>query len=193
LRVADPDLSLERRAGLPDSLRVLLERHPRDGWTADPGFQGLIAFWLARHQAFRDLTAQMRTDVALVRDRRTDPDRFASRLAQLGSRFVNELHGHHQIEDQHYFPILAAKEPRILHGFTMLDQDHHALDGHIDRFVKGANAILRRRDEPAAFQTATGRFGDDLTRFSGFLERHLTDEEDLIVPVILRHGAASLE
>lgn len=189
----EPDLSLETRAGLPEALRVLLARHPRAGWTADPGFQGLIQFWLARHQTFRDLTAQMRVDVRAVLDRRTDPVQFASRLARLGSQFVSDLHGHHRIEDQHYFPILAAKEPRILHGFTMLDQDHHALDGHIDSFVKGANAVLRRRDDAAAFQSATGRFGDDLTRFSGFLERHLTDEEDLIVPVILKHGAESLE
>ena len=39
---------------------------------------------------------------------------------------------------------------------------------------------------------ALGRHGDGLERMERFLDRHLTDEEDLIVPVILRVGEGRL-
>ena len=186
------DLTLETRDGLPEALRILLANYPRDGWTADPHFQGLVSFWLDRHQAFRKVTALMRTDAELLLDRKSDPQHFAKRLSRYGSQFVQDLHGHHNIEDNHYFPILSAKEPRISKGFDILDNDHHALDIHIDSFVKGANGVLHKLDDPVTFVTQTGRFRDDLIRFERFLNRHLMDEEDLIVPVILKHGEHSL-
>ena len=38
-------------------------------------------------------------------------------------------------------------------------------------------------------QTSAGRFRDELARLEELLDRHLIDEEELIVPVILRYGA----
>jgi iron-sulfur cluster repair protein YtfE (RIC family) len=187
-----PNDSLDLRAGLPDALRVLLAEYPREGWQSDPHFQGLVSFWLDRHQMFRRLMETMQTETRTLIDRKSDPRQFAGRLSRLGGMFVQELHGHHQIEDHHYFPVLAKKEPRISRGFEILDTDHHALDTHLETFVKGANAVLSRLDDRAALQTAAGRFDADLSRLEGFLNRHLLDEEDLIVPIILKHGERGL-
>lgn len=181
------DTSLTR-TGLPDALRVLLADYPRAGWQADPGFHGLVSFWLERHLAFRDLTALLQTDAEAALDARLSPDQHAHRLARLGGHLVQDLHGHHQIEDHHYFPRLSALEPRLARGFDILDADHHALHYHIDTFIKGANAVLKAQGDPVTRGTRTGRFRDDLATFRTFLDRHLTDEEDLIVPVILKHG-----
>jgi hemerythrin-like domain-containing protein len=109
----------------------------------------------------------------------------------VGSQFVENLQGHHHIEDNHYFPLLVARERRLEQGFQILDADHHALDAHIAEFVSGANGALRVV-AAGAFRAEADAFHVQLTRFSGFLERHLADEEDLIVPVILRHGARDL-
>lgn len=188
--MTDPDLST--RTGLPDALRVLLEDYPRAGWQDDPNFQGLVAFWLERHLMFRRLMGTMQTDMQGLLDRTLAPQQAAARLSRFGGMFVEQLHGHHTIEDRHYFPVLAAREPRIEKGFAILDKDHHALDGHLDRFVKGANAVLRTLDDPDALRTRAGRFHGDLTGLEALLDRHLTDEEDLVVPVILRHGAGGL-
>ena len=187
------NLSLDLRGSLPDALRVLLAEYPRDGWAADRNFQGLVSFWLERHMMFRKLLALMQADTEALLDRALDPAQFSSKISRLGGMFVNDLHGHHQIEDQHYFPVLAAKERSIARGFQILDLDHQAIDGHLDGFTKGANAVLQRRDDRDAMQTAAGRFHGDLQRLGGFLNRHLIDEEELIVPIILRHGAGSLE
>ncbi len=183
---------LATRTGLPDALRVLVAEYPRDGWQADPNFQGLVAFWLERHMMFRKLMGMMQADARALLDREIDPQRFAGKLSRLGGMFVEQLHGHHTIEDTHYFPVLAAREPRIEKGFGILDRDHHALDAHLDRFVKGANGVLHRLDDPGVLMTRTGRFEADLARLAALLDRHLADEEDLVVPVILRHGAAGL-
>ena len=186
------ELRLDLRSGLPQALRVLLAEYPRDGWATEPNFQGLVAFWLDRHMMFRRLLALMQADAEALLNRSLEPEQFSSKLNRLGGMFVQDLHGHHQIEDQHYFPVLAAKEAGIARGFEILDLDHHAIDRHLDRFVKGANAMLRCGPDRSAMQDSLGRFHTDLIQLGGFLNRHLIDEEELIVPIILRHGAGSL-
>lgn len=179
--------SLATRPGLPDALRVLLDGYPRTGWQSHPHFDGLVRFWLDRHLGFRDLLAAMETETAAVLDRTRDPQVFAAHLSRLGGRFVSELHGHHQIEDHHYFPLLAQIEPRLSRGFDMLDGDHHALAAHLDRFIGAANAALSQW-QGAALLDAAAAFQATLAEGTRLLDRHLTDEEDLIVPVILAHG-----
>ena len=180
------DLSLEARGGLPETLRVLLADYPREGWPSDPGFGGLVAFWLDRHLMFRNLTSGLQQAAESEMDGALARDALALRIGRLGSALVQGLHGHHQIEDQHYFPRLAVMDRRLLRGFEILDKDHHAMDGLLDRFARSANAVIRGEAE-------TGTFREELLSFSAMLERHLWDEEDLVVPVILRHGTAGLE
>ena len=105
--------------------------------------------------------------------------------------FVNQLHGHHQIEDHHYFPVLVTRDRRIERGFDMLDKDHHALDGHLNRFVETANGAIAAltADDP---KSGAGAFLTAVDGMDHMLRRHLDDEEDLIVPVILRYGTEGL-
>lgn len=184
------DLNLEIRAGLPEALRVLLAEHPREAWEADPQFNGLISFWLDRHMMFRKLGVIMQDEAKALLDDRADAAHFARAVSHYGGTFVNSLHGHHQMEDQHYFPVLMTRDTRIARGFDMLDADHHALDGHLNRFVEAANETIKGLgDDPkisaAGFLTA-------VEGLDGLLRRHLDDEEDLIVPVILRYGTEGL-
>ncbi|MBS1303093.1 hemerythrin domain-containing protein [Loktanella sp. SALINAS62] len=186
------DLSLESRDGLPDALRVLLDSYPREGWTRDPGFNGLISFWLDRHMMFRRLMAEMQSGTERLLDRKDDPQGFARQLSRYGGMFVNGLHEHHMIEDSHYFPRLQLKDDRIARGFEILDADHHALDGHLNAFAEGANATLRQIDDRDRLQNEAGAFRDRLNEMARLLNRHLVDEEELIVPVILKFGSDDL-
>jgi iron-sulfur cluster repair protein YtfE (RIC family) len=185
------DLSLDTRAGLPEALQVLLRDYPRAGWQADPGFHGLVSFWLERHMMFRQLMARMTEDTQAFLDRRSDPRAYAQGIARFGGIFVNQLQGHHQMEDHHFFPILRGRDSRIAHGFDLLDADHHALDGILARFVDQANGAIEGAGGPDP-RAGAGRLLAGLTDLERLIDRHLTDEEDLIVPVILRDGPDGL-
>ena len=174
------DLDLSARDGLPPELQVLLREVPRADWPGHPEFSGLVQFWLDRHGMFRQLLDLLTADVQALADRRIDFPAYAPRLSRFGGMLLNELHGHHQIEDHHYFPRLAQIDRRIARGFDLLDADHHAMDAALHDLAEGANGVLK--GGPA------GRFGDRLAGFARLLGRHLTDEEDLIVPVILKSG-----
>ncbi|MBS0124716.1 hemerythrin domain-containing protein [Thetidibacter halocola] len=178
------DNALRARDRLPDALRVLLEQFPRDMWESHRNFAGLVEFWLDRHLMFRRLTEALREDAEAGQDRKIDPQAMRARLSRYGGMLVGQLHGHHQIEDAHYFPVLARREARLETGFAILDKDHHAMDGLLARFTESANAVLQG-GEP-------GPFRKELLSFERLLHRHLEDEEDLIVPVILKHGAEGL-
>ena len=184
----EPPFDLKNRDQLPDALRVLLDDYPRDLWATDPGFHGLVSFWLERHMGFRKLLQAMTSETEARLDG-GDPRRFAQRISRYGSIFVNDLHGHHQIEDHHYFPLLAEKDARLTRGFDILDKDHHALDGLLNEFVGAANDALTSGD---AIDPVAG-FHANVSALGRLICRHLDDEEDLIVPVILKYGTAGLD
>lgn len=181
------DLSLTARTGLPDALRVLLDELPRDRWEAHRAFHGLVSFWLDRHLMFRRLMEAMAHDTEAMLDKRIDPQRFAGAVSRHGGIFLQNLHGHHQIEDTQYFPRLRLIDPRLERGFDLLDADHHALDVVLARFADTANAVIRGVQDGDAMAGAQ-RFRRELLATRKLIDRHLVDEEDLIVPVILGHG-----
>lgn len=182
----DEGLSLAARNALPQEFRLILGEYPRCGWQDHQDFNGLAAFWLDRHLAFRRMLEALSTDAQAMVDGHMEPGTYGARLSRLGSRLLGDLVGHHQIEDNVYFPELARLEPRIARGFDMLDADHHALHELIDTFATRGNSVLSAQGD-AAQREATGQFLADLGRFDHLLGRHLEDEEDLVLPVVLKH------
>jgi len=102
-----------------------------------------------------------------------------------------QLHGHHQIEDHYYFPLLHQKDPRIETSFDLLDVDHHALNGFLNRFVATANETIWLVD-PANALVSAARFRDETIDLERLIGPHLEDEEDLIVQVILQSCAQGI-
>ncbi|WOI55358.1 hemerythrin domain-containing protein [Palleronia sp. LCG004] len=181
------DLTLEEREGLPDALRVLVEALPRGTWEAHPNFSPLTRFWLDRHLMFRDVLGQLTQGSRDFLDGNVAPDRYGHETARMAQFFLQQLHSHHDIEDHHYFPVLEGLDDRLGRGFALLDADHKALDGHIDALAKGTNAMLKGLSGPDPRKGA-GDLERQLGAFDLFLDRHLTDEEDLVVPVILTYA-----
>ena len=173
-------LELKERNGLPEALRVLADAYPRMQWEAHPNFGELVRFWMQRHSMFRELVNVLSTDAQNVISGGLDFQSFAPRLTQYGGTLLNELHMHHQIEDHHYFPQLIKLDQRLERGFDLLESDHEAMDGLLHDFAQGANAVLKGGDASI--------FLERLDEFSRLLDRHLTDEEEIIVPVILDSG-----
>lgn len=173
-------LNLETRAGLPDALRVLVKAYPREIWEEHANFSQLVQFWMQRHIMFRQLVGILRDDAAGLADGHMTFEDYAPRLSHYAGTLLNELHGHHQIEDQHYFPQLVTLDARVANGFELLESDHEAMDGLLHNMASAANAVLQGGE--------IGVFHDRVNGFANLLERHLTDEEEIVVPVILHTG-----
>lgn len=179
--------ALEARDGLPEALQFLIAQYPRDIWTGHSNFDGLTRFWLSRHLEFRRGLTLMQSEAQTALDGGADAHLTLNNLSRIGTFMAQALHGHHFMEDTHYFPQFLNLEPALDHGFTLLDADHHALDTHIETMETGTRALS---DPTGALADRIGPLRDHLGQFERFLDRHLTDEEDLIVPIILKHGPA---
>ena len=80
-------------------------------------------------------------------------------------------------------------DSRFKRGLDILEADHVELSGHLDALVGDANSVLAsvEAEGPELFAKA-GKLLNTLDEITDFLDRHLADEEDLIVPILLHHG-----
>jgi iron-sulfur cluster repair protein YtfE (RIC family) len=180
------DLDLSHREGLPDALRALIAEFPRAGWEDNPNYSHLIAFWLDKHMSFRRLVAQLDRDAEAMLEGNEDTEVYKRKLHRFGSMLIGDLHGHHQIEDVHYFPVMTRLDTGASIGFDILEKDHDHMDGLLNGLAESANGVLqspapRITDNAAAFKKT-------LDAFAPLLDRHLSDEEELVVPVLLKYA-----
>ncbi|MFO1142097.1 MAG: hemerythrin domain-containing protein [Amaricoccus sp.] len=186
------ELALAARSGLPDPLRLLVERYPRIGWEAHPNFTALTRFWMDRHLSFRRMHAVLAEDTRRFLDRDAEARAYAGRLLPVAGRLIDELHGHHWIEDHEYFPMLQALDDRIGWGFDLLERDHEALGAVIDDLATATNGVRAAVRAADGADAAAARLESRIAALGRLLDRHLIDEEELVVPVILDHPEAGL-
>jgi hypothetical protein len=188
-----PVLALDAREGLPEDLQVLLARYPRDTWRAHANLGEMAQFWLQRHAMFRELGVALDQASGRFCADQTNAREFAAFFAPRLQFFLEQLHSHHHIEDDHYFPIFRAADAKLVRGFEMLDSDHHMLAACIADSVSSANDLLRAMNAtPADLQRAAAKYAQSGALLLRGLMRHLDDEEDLIVPLILDRGEQAL-
>ncbi|WP_235871496.1 hemerythrin domain-containing protein [Shimia sediminis] len=182
------DTSIHTRQGLPTEMQVLLRDYPREAWPDHPDFAESIQHWMGAHQMFRRLGEIVHTATEQVIDRTMDPEAYAKRLGQFGNLLVQNLHGHHGWEDRSFFPELAGADARFMQGLDMLETDHEELDALLDRLTGAANRYLKLSHlSPKDAQLELPGLLKETGAIGGFLQRHLTDEEDLVVPILLHH------
>jgi hypothetical protein len=186
-------LALACRSGWPEDLRVLIAQYPREQWQGHANLGEMARFWLSRHAMFRELATMIQAIETQFREGALSAAEFPRQFVPRLQFLLSQLGVHHQIEDLHYFPIFRAADERLARGFDVLEGDHHAIHADMDRTAETANALLRALQGDA---DALRRCGDAYAAASGALLkgliRHLDDEEDLIVPLILDRGESAL-
>lgn len=189
----DPSLGLDRRTGWPADLRLLIDRYPRPTWPAHPNLGALARFWLDRHAGFRELASSLGQGAMELREGHLDAAEFQPWFAPRMNFFLQQLHHHHLIEDQSYFPVFMAAEPRLALGFETLEADHDTIHAAIKGLATASNELMQALRAPGADQRgAAARLAATLPEFLTQLGRHLEDEEDLIIPMILERSEAGL-
>lgn len=188
------EFHLTTRSGLPDDLRFLVEKYPRQDWQAHDNIGGMASFWLQRHDMFREMGKMLTGGIGDYREGKLTAPEFAHWFAPRLNFFLGNLEGHHNVEDQHYFPAFARAESRLKRGFDILDHDHHLIHEALEANAEAANAFLRVLQEDEDRQRfAADAYADQNARLVVMLSRHLDDEEDLIIPLILDRGDRVLE
>lgn len=186
-------LALAERKGWPSELRALIERYPREIWTGHENLGETCRFWLSRHTMFLQLAASIDDATLHYRDGRLPAQQFAQYFAPRLQFFLEQLRVHHQIEDFHYFPIFRKAEQRLVRGFDILENDHAALHHGIEATITAANGVLRSLSSDSdALASMTDAYAAASGALFIGLKRHLDDEEDLIVPIILDRGEDDL-
>ena len=177
-----------RHTEMPAEMQFLLDRYPRDSWDSHPGFREKTRHWLGAHQMFRRVAERIRLDTEGLLNKDMALDDYAGRLSRFGGTLVGNLHGHHGWEDHSYFPKLSAADPRFDAGLAVLEQDHADLDQVLDDFTRQANRVIKLATlDPAQAHDEAGSVQSTSVVIEAFLKRHLTDEEELAVPIILHH------
>ena len=179
----DPD----RHGGWSKQLSFLLEKHPRATWPTR--HSTTVEFWLGVHERLRRDCAGLETAGDYSR---SVPARLAIVAAPRLHGLVAATHGHHQIEDFQYFPAFRRTEPRLTRGFDLLERDHADLRTAIDAALAALaelHAAAERSTSPPTLQLAADRYVSAAATLCRALRKHLDDEEDLVVPLLLEHGA----
>lgn len=183
---------IDTRDALPEALTVLLPDYPRAHWTRSDGFDRLTRVWLQRHAAFRRMLAGL-DDLARSGMARALPgNRLAGSVGRQADLLVSDLRTHHEVEDSHYFPTLRSRDTRIARGFDILNADHIALETRLQRFSKTSRATVAALADGADTVDPSAALMTAIDGLSRQLQRHLLDEEDLVIPLLLHFGTEDL-
>lgn len=181
---------LGARAGLPADLTWLREGFPRSRWS-EPGLEPTAAHWLQMHAGFRAHQDHMAGLVANWRGGRLDLPGLHRALIPALQAFLQHLDGHHRIESGHYFPHFRRIEPRIQAGIDLLDRDHDAIHAHLETLFRAGQAFHQGVAGGSTDADPAARLCEALAGTAPQLARHLDDEEDIVIPLLARYGAAS--
>ncbi len=103
-------------------------------------------------------------------------------MRHVGGHLIGHAHVHHHVEDDHYFPRFKEIFPQLGRPIDLLDCDHRVLEETLDA-VEGH---VRAMQAENADRDRIGAALEDARKLDRILNRHLADEEDIVIPALLR-------
>lgn len=186
-------LQLDKRASLPDHIAFLRAQHPRDGWRLHTNYGDLASFWLQVHAGLRQEGSEILRIVDAFRNRRVAAADFQHSFISGMNNFLQHLDQHHRIEDKAYFPKFRQLDNHLVVGFDLLEADHVLIHQRLVGTVEHARRLLNAlKSSDEVMRRAADAFAAAADDLLGLLLRHLFDEEDLVIPAMLKHGERPL-
>ncbi len=158
----------------------LYDKLPPDQWFSND-YVYKTSFWLSIHADIRK-----RQHVLIqISDAYHAGDiewlEYRSQISPRINQYIFKLHQHHNIEDTGYFPQFMRMYPQLKAGFEILDRDHVHLDTLLNELqVLNSRLASSNTEDKALVEQLHQRLMDA----SELLSHHLTDEEDLVIPIL---------
>ncbi|MFF2026614.1 nitroreductase/quinone reductase family protein [Streptomyces sp. NPDC058171] len=124
------------------------------------------------HDGFRRELATIRAEIAAA-----GPE-LGSQLRMNCLTVCQGLKNHHQGEDQHLFPYPSTQHPELRAVMDRLEREHES----IAELVEALRKLVAERDAEPTVLLA------EFDRLTHELERHLTYEEEQLIPVLAAAG-----
>lgn len=158
----------------------LLEKLPPNQWySSDYAYK--TSGWLNVHTNIRKRQRILRQLSEEYLMGALNWDNYRSQVLQRIGTHVLKLHQHHSVEDHGFFPEFVSSYPQLKTGFEILERDHVRLDALLDELQSLNDELAKVQQEDKAL---ADRLHANLIMGSDFLSQHLTDEEDLVVPIL---------
>lgn len=140
-----------------------------------------LYYWV--HRAMRDTSAQLHAALVSLRPH----DRVRARaIAWWFEGFKGELHHHHTLEDEVFFPAIGERVPTFAHHGPDLAADHEHLDAVLAELSLALATVADGGDVDRPLADARRLAGE----LAEHLERHLAVEDQDVVPLFERHLTA---
>ncbi len=115
-----------------------------------------------------------------------DWSEYRSQILKRINMHVLKLHQHHEVEDEGFFPEFVSMYPKLAPAFEILGHDHEYLNELLDKLQIQNDQLARSEIEDKALAEELHK---TLVAVTDLLQQHLTDEEDLVIPILgLRQG-----
>ena len=115
-----------------------------------------------------------------------DWSEYRSQILKRINMHVLKLHQHHEVEDEGFFPEFVSMYPKLAPAFEILGHDHEYLNELLDKLQIQNDQLARSEIEDKA---RAEELHKTLVAVTDLLQQHLTDEEDLVIPILgLRQG-----
>jgi iron-sulfur cluster repair protein YtfE (RIC family) len=175
----DP-LELAIRTAWPEELLVHYRLHPRP-WQLHT-LPDIANHWLGVHNMFRQHATLLAAATDAWSGKTLPALNYLRTAVPRAASFVHVLHMHHHAETDMAFPAVAVAAPEMARAFAVLDRDHAQIEPMLERVER----VIETRDpriDPMASELAAA-----LPPLLAALDRHLNDEEDIIVPALVVRG-----
>ena len=163
----------------------LFNKLPPDQWfSADYAYK--TSGWLKVHTNIRKRQRILTQISAGYQSGEYDWAAYRSQMLKRISMHILKLHQHHSVEDEGFFPEFIRMYPQLQAGFEILGRDHVRLDALLDKLQVQNDTLARSEVED---KMLAEQLNQTLVDATDLLSQHLTDEEDLVIPILgLRQG-----
>lgn len=158
----------------------LHEQMPPEKWYHLPSFC-TASTWLGMHQSLRRGQGEIEHLNQEYQNGAIEWQDYRHQLLHSASTHYGHLHGHHSVEDHHYFPKLRRREPKLDKGFDVLDSDHHQIEQQLKQIETLFEQLRQQQNNDPKLAE---QLYQTIKTSGEWLYRHLTDEEDLVIPIL---------